>query len=144
MRLAAVLLLGLAAASCVSDPHGNPIPGRDVRLILGEKGTASARWPAAWARGARFLLENRTGSPVETILLDFGGEGEPRELVEAVIEEPAGAPAVILPSPVGSWPMRARLGNPGTVLLEPGATLSLRVRVEGTPGKATARFEVPR
>jgi hypothetical protein len=144
VRRAAILLWGLAAAACVTDPHADPVPGHDARVILGAGGRGEARWPASWSRGARFLLENRTGAPVETILLDLSGKGEPRELVEAVVEDPAGAPATILPSPVGSWPLRARLGNPGTVLLEPGATLSLRLRVEGTPGRSTARFEVPK
>ena len=144
MRGLAILLLGLAASSCVTDPHGAPIPGYDARVILGEKGIASARWPAAWSRGARFVVENRTGASIETILFDLSGEGEPRELVEAVIEDPAGAPAVILAAPHGIEPLRARLGDPGTVLLEPGATLTLRVRVEGTPGKGIARFAVPR
>jgi len=139
-----VLLLVLAAASCISDPHSSPLQGYDTRVILGEGGTGRTPWPAAWSRGARFLVENRTGAPVETILLDLGGRGAPRELVEAVVEEPAGAAASILAAPVGSWPLRARIGTPGTVLLEPGATLSVRVRVEGSPGKSTAEFSVPR
>jgi len=138
------LALSMALASCVSDPYGDPFPGYDVRVILKEEGSASARWPAPWARGARFVVENRTGLPVETILLDLGGKGAPRELVEVVVEDPAGVPATILPSPQGSFPLRARIGDPGTVILEPGASLVLRVRVLGTPGKAVARFDVPR
>jgi hypothetical protein len=141
-------ILGVAVAlslsSCVSDPYGDPFPGHDVRVILKEEGSASARWPAAWARGARFVVENRTGLPVETILLDLGGPGAPRELLEAVVEDPAGVPATILPSPRGTFPLRARIGDPGAVILEPGAALVLRVRVAGTPGKAVARFDVPR
>ena len=61
-----------------------------------------------------------------------------------MIESPEGATAVVLPAPVGYWALRARLGTPGTTLLEPGATLSLRVRIDGNPGKATAKFEVPK
>jgi len=144
VRIAALLLPALLASSCVTDPHSAPIPGRDAHVLLGERGTAMIRWPAGWSRGARFLVENRTGAPIETILVDLSETGSPRELLEAAIEEPAGAPSVILPSPVGMWPLRARLGNPGSVLLEPGATLSLRLRVDGSAGKTTVRFDVPR
>jgi hypothetical protein len=144
VRAAALLLLALGAAGCVVDTHAAPVPGRDARVVLGPGGTARRAWPAAWSRGARFLVENRTGAPVETILVDLTGEGAPEELVEAVVEDPPGAPAAILGSPVGQWPLRARVGNPGAVLLPPDAVLSLVLRVEGKPGRCVVQFEVPK
>lgn len=144
---AAALLFGFAAAAagCVTDPYSDPLPGRDVRVVLraGEE-AATAPWPVVYRRGARFVIENGTGSPVETVVLDLTGKGEPRELVEAVVEEPAGKPATILAVPHGLFPLRARLGEPGSVLLEPGESLVLRIRVEGSPGAATAKFTIPR
>ena len=144
---AAVLLLGFAAAAagCITDPYADPLPGRDVRVVLGP-GAEPVRspWPVAYRRGARYRIENATGAPLETILVDYMGEGEPRELVEAVVEEPPGRPAAILGVPHGLFPLRALLGEPGSVLLAPGESLVLRVRVEGAPGKAVAKFTVPR
>jgi hypothetical protein len=145
-RAGAALLLGLAAAGagCVTDPWGDPLPGHDARVVLLPGGEpARAAWPVSFRRGARFVVENATGRPVETILLDFGGKGEPRELVEAVIEDPPGKPAAILDAPHGLFPLRALLGDPGSVLLAPGGSLVLRVRVDGTPGRSTAVFTIP-
>ncbi len=145
-RAGAALLLAVAAAAtgCVIDPWGDPLPGHDARVVLRPGGEpARATWPVSYRRGARFIVENRTGKPVETILLDFSGRDQPRELVEAVIEDPPGRPAVILPAPHGIFPLRARLGDPGSVLLEPGESLVLRVRVDGTAGRSTGVFTVP-
>lgn len=146
-RFAAALLLGLAvaAAGCHIDPYSDPLPGHDARVVLVD-GEPAARvpWPVTYRRGARFRVENGTGVPVEAVIFDLSGKGEPRELVEAVVEEPAGKPVTILPVPHGLFPLRARLGDPGSVLLEPGESLVLRVRVEGAPGKATAVFTIPR
>lgn len=142
---ALVLALAAAAAGCVTDPYSDPLPGRDVRVVLrSAEEAATAPWPVVYRRGARFVIENGTGSPVETVILDLTGRGEPRELVEAVIEEPAGKPATILAVPHGLFPLRARLGEPGSVLLAPGESLVLRIRVEGSPGASTAKFTMPR
>jgi hypothetical protein len=144
-RVAAALLLGLAAAGCHVDPYSDPLPGHDARVVLAPGETAArVPWPVAYRRGARFRIENGTGAPVEAVILDLSGKGEPRELVEAVVEEPAGKPVTILAVPHGLFPLRARLGDPGSTLLEPGESLVLRVRVEGAPGRATAVFTVPR
>ena len=131
-------------AGCIIDPYGDPVEGKEARVIL-LPGTepASAEWPVSYRRGAVFLVENRTGAPVETLIVDLSGKGQPRELVEAVVEDPAGVPAEILWAPHGTWPLRAQVGVPGTVLLEQGAVLRLRLQVAGEPGlcrlKVTAR-----
>ncbi len=147
-RGAAALLLGIAAAAaaagCAGDPWREPLPGSDVRVVLAAgPEPVKAPWPVSFRRAARFVLENGTGKPVETVIVDFMGKGQPRELAEAVIEEPAGLLVTIIPAPHGLFPLRARLGEPGSVLLAPGERLVLRVRVEGTPGACVAKFSVP-
>ena len=145
MRAAAAALLALAAAipACVTDPWADPVPGREVRVVLRPgDGPFTGRWPDAYRRGARFRVENRTEGPVEGLLLDFSGEGAPRELLEAVVEDPPGRAAAVLPPEGGYYSVRALLGEPGTVLLAPGESLLLRVRVDGSPGRSTAKFTV--
>ena len=146
MRGRPALVLGLAAlsAACVSDPYREPVPGRAAHAVL-MPGTAPtrARWPVSYRRGAEFVIENRTGASVETLIFDLSGEGRPRELVEAVITEPPGRTAVLLPAPHPDWVLRARLGDPGSVLLEPGESLTLLVRVTGSAGRSVAKITIP-
>ncbi|MCK6481859.1 MAG: hypothetical protein HUU06_06715 [Planctomycetaceae bacterium] len=133
---AALVLAGAILAGCVTDPYRDPVPGKEARAVLlpGVEETLVA-WPVSYRRGAVFLVENRTGAPVETLEADLSGPGAPRELTEAVIEDPPGRTATILWAPHGTWPLRARLGEPGGVLLAPGETLRLRLHVLGEPGR---------
>jgi hypothetical protein len=137
----ALALAAAASAGCVTDPWGDPVPGHETKVRIVEPGRpAEGRWPDAYRRGARFRVENATAAPIETLLLDFTGRGAPRELIEAEIEDPPGLPIAILPPEGGYYALRARLGVRGSVLLPPGGSLLLRVRVDGTPGSALAKF----
>ena len=141
---AAALALAAAAAACASDTYGEPVPGHEALIILGP-GTAPFRgtWPVSFRRGAEFAIENRTGVPVETLILDFGADGGPRELDRITIVDPPGKTALILPTAHGLWPLRARLGDAGTVLLEPGGTLHILVHVMGSPGASRVKVTIP-
>ena len=149
MRRLRALALALAAAApaagCVIDPYGDPLPGKDAHLVLrGDPALARAEWPAAYRRGARFVVENRTGRPVETVILDLSRcKRPPRELVEVVVEEPSGAPSRILRAPHGTWPLRAIVGEPGRTLLGDGARLVVVLRVLGEPGSCDLEVTVP-
>lgn len=143
MRRVALAALLLAAAGCVySDPGSELLPDRAARVHL-ESSTAHAAWPVAYRRVAEFVIENGTAEPVETLLFDLSGKGHPREVVEATITDPPGRNCYILAAPRPDWPLRARLGDPGTVLLAPGESLTLLVRVSGSPGASTAVVTIP-
>jgi hypothetical protein len=142
-RLAAALL-ALAAAGCVSDTYGDPLPGHEVRVVLrGGEEPAAAPWPVGYRRGAEYALENATGRDIETLILDLSTGAAPRELDEVTVVDPPGAAVRMLPAPVGEFPLRARLGNPGSVLLPAGATLRLRLHVKGIPGAARLVVVIP-
>ena len=143
LLLAAATALGLA--SCASDSWSEPLPGHEGRILLlpDDDRAFRANWPVTWRRGAEFLIENRTGRPVETLILDFSEGGRPRELDRVEVLEPAGAPSYFLPFPHGQLAIRARLGDPGTVLVAPGATLRVRVHVMGEPGMAILKVTIP-
>ncbi len=138
-------LAAALVAGCSSTQYGEePVPGHEVRAVL-RPGTAPAEaaWPDHYRRGAVFVVENRTGAPVEALILEFTGKARPRELLEAAILDPPGRPSTILPAPHGEWPLRARLGDPGTVLLGDGESLRLRVTVDGKPGLCRVRISIP-
>jgi hypothetical protein len=114
-----------------------------VALVPGED-PVRVRWPEPYRRAARFEIENLTGADVATLILDLSRNPRPpRELVEAVVEEPAGAACSTMAHPGGQWNLRALVGTPGTVLLRPGAKLTLLVRVEGDPGDSVATVTIP-
>lgn len=142
---AAALALTAALAGCTSIlPDEEPLPGKEGTLIL-LPGTApaSAEWPDVLRRGAIFVVENRTGAPIEALVLEFAEEKPPRELLEAVILDPPGHRATILPAPHGTWPLRARLGDPGSVLLPAGGTLRMRLTVDGRPALSRVTLSIP-
>ena len=145
--LSPALLLGAALAlpACASDDYSDPLPGHEAKVVLlpEDDRPFRANWPVPWRRGAEFRIENRTGKPVETLILDFGEGGRPRELDRIEVIEPVGPPAYILPYPHGEWAIRARLGDPGTVLVEPGASLLVRVHVMGVPGGCHVKVTIP-
>ena len=145
LRAAALALCALAAGGCVIDPYDDPLPGGDAVIVL-KPGATSARagWPVAYRRGARFVVENRTGKPIETLVLDLSRcKKPPRELIEVVVEEPAGAPAKIMFAPHGTWALRAQIGKAGSVLAADGAKVSVVLRVLGEPGAADVEVIVP-
>jgi hypothetical protein len=143
-RALALAALVLAAAGCVSDPGREILPGHEGHVVLRkEPGVVNAHWPVSFRRAAEFVFENSTGEPVETILVDFAGKGQPVELLEAEITDPPGRNAYILGAIFPALTLRARLGDPGSVLLEPGERLTLRVRVAGTPGGSTMKVTIP-
>ncbi len=141
---AALLALAVASAGCATDPYGEPVPGKEARIVL-VPGSAPVRapWPVTWRRGAEILIENRTGEPVETLIVDFGEDRGPRELDRAEIVDPPGRTCLILPTAHGLWPLRARLGDAGSVLLAPGESLRLRVHVMGSPGACKIKVSIP-
>jgi hypothetical protein len=142
--LAALAALALAAAGCVSDVGAEVLPGHAGRVLLRpEPGEVRAEWPVPFRRAVEFVIENGTGHDVETLLVDFSGEGAPRELLEAAITDPPGRNVYVLGAPYPALALRARLGDPGTVLLPPGESLTLRVRVAGTPGASTMKVTIP-
>jgi len=140
--LAAAAAVGLAA--CASDPYGQPLEGQAARMrILPGAPPVKAAWPVAWRRGAEFEIENASGAAIETIIFEFDPSRRPQELLEAVIANPPGHRATVLHAPHGTWSVRARLGDPGSVLLPAGEGLTLRVRVSGNPGSSVAIVTVP-
>ena len=145
MRIAALLLGAALLAGCVTDPYREPVAGKEasLHLVAGVE-TVSAEWPVSYRRGAVFVITNDTGAPVETLVVDLTGPGQPRELLEAVVESPPGVAAEVLWAPHGTWPLRAQVGTPGRVLLEPGASLRLRLQVAGEPGLCRAKVTVPK
>jgi hypothetical protein len=142
--IAPIALAAALAPGCVYDGSAVPVPGAAAPVLL-HPGVpeVAIRWPSAFRRAAEYRIENRSGLAVESLLLDYGVLGENCELLEAVVTDPPGVPARILPAPHGTYPSRARLGEPGSVLLAPGAALTLRVRVWGEPSFFHARFSVP-
>jgi len=143
--LAAALATAALAPGCVIDPYEDPLPGKDAQVVLrAQLPSARAEWPAAYRRGARFVIENRTGKPVETILLDLSRcKRPPRELTDIEVEAPEGAPCRILRAPRGTWPLRAVVGEPGKVLLEEGGRAVVVLRVLGEPGSCVLDVSVP-
>jgi len=143
-RAGALAALALAAAGCVSDVAATVLPGHAGHVVLRkEPGVVKAPWPVSYRRAVEFVIENSTGQAVETLIVDFGGQGQPVELLEAEITDPPGRNAYVLGGLYPSLPMRARLGDPGYVLLEPGESLTLRVRVAGTPGASRMKVTIP-
>jgi hypothetical protein len=140
------LLLGAALlAGCITDPYREPVAGREAHILLLPGVEApSAEWPVSYRRGAIFVIENGTAAPVETLIVDLSGPGQPRELLEAAVEDPPGVPTRILWAPHGNWALRTLVGTPGRTLLEPGASLRLRLQVAGEPGLCRAKVTVPR
>lgn len=142
---AAALALTAALAGCTSIlPDEEPLPGKEGTLIL-LPGTAaaSAGWPDVLRRGAIFVVENRTGVAVEALVLEFTGKSLPRELLDATILEPPGHRATILPAPHGTWPLRARLGDPGSILLRPGESLRMQLTVDGKAAFSRVTLSIP-
>lgn len=142
--LASLAVAMLCLSGCVSDPHGEPLPDREVPVALRPGAPmVNARWPVAYRRGAEFRILNRTGVPVETVVMEFVPSGSPREVTEVIVRTPAGHTAEVLPAPHGTWPLRAIIGVPGTTLMEDGAEIVILVRVAGSPGAGVAEFRVP-
>ncbi|MHC4822041.1 MAG: hypothetical protein ACYTDX_10030 [Planctomycetota bacterium] len=142
--LALLAAATLCVLGCVSDPHGEPLPDREVPVALRPGAPmVSARWPVAYRRGAEFRILNRTGVAVETVLLEFVNSGSPREVTDVIVQSPVGHTAEILPAPHGTWPLRALIGVPGRTLMEDGGEVIILVRVNGSPGAGVAEFRVP-
>jgi hypothetical protein len=143
--LPAVLAAAALAPGCVIDPYEDPLPGKDAQVVLrAHRASSRAEWPAAYRRGARFVIENRTGKPVETLVLDLSRcKRPPRELTDVEVEEPQGAPCRILRAPRGSWALRALVGEPGKVLLPDGGRAVVVLRVLGEPGSSVLDVSIP-
>ena len=140
-----LLLAGALLSGCASGIPGDPVAGHEARAVLKE-GSARAvvEWPDAFRRGATFVVVNATGAPIETLFVDLSGRGQPQEIVEVRIVDPAGWPATILSEPHGTYSLRAQLGVPGSVLVAPGGSVRFVVVVEGAPNKDTrATITVP-
>ena len=145
LRAAVLAAAALAAGACVIDPYEDPLPGKDAVVVL-KQGASLARtaWPVAYRRGARFIVENRTGKAIETLILDLSKcKRPPRELVDVVVEEPAGAPWNIMFEPHGTYQRRALVGTPGTTLLADGENLVVVLRVLGEAGGADLEVRIP-
>ena len=145
LRTAVLAAVALVSGACVIDPYEDPLPGKDAVLVLKE-GASLARtpWPVAYRRGARFVVENRTGKPIETLILDLSRcKRPPRELVGVDVEEPAGAPWNIMFAPHGTYQLKAQVGTPGTTLLQDGEHLVVVLRVLGEAGGAELEARIP-
>lgn len=139
-----ILLMALAGTGCVVDNWQEPVPGREahVRITPGAP-RVDVSWPVSYRRSAIYVVENVSGQPIETMIIEFLGDGRLREIQRVEIQEPAGAAHRILPAPHGIFSVRAQLGTPGSVLLREGETLRVRLDILGDPGMSTAEFTVP-
>lgn len=138
------LLAGAAVTGCTYDRWQDPLPGKEARVLLTPGAPrVDVPWPVNFRRSAIYEVHNGTGQGIETILMEFIGDGNLREIDRILVEEPAGVPVEILPAPHGIFPLRARFGNPGRVWLPEGAILRYRVDILGSAGASTAEFTVP-
>jgi hypothetical protein len=143
-RLPLVLLMAFAATGCVVDNWQEPVPGREAQVRINPGAPrVDVAWPVSYRRSSIYVVENASGQPIETMIVEFLGDGLLREIQRVEIQAPAGATHRILPAPHGIFSVRVMFGTPGTVLLREGEILRVRFDILGEPGMSTAEFTVP-